>query len=58
MLKNSSAVVERLMCVELHMGVKLLGRIMLRIDGTTIAAGLVTKIKWNFIVDDFYKLIV
>ena len=49
LLKNSSAIIEiatqRPICVELHKDVKQLGRVMLRIDGTTIAAGLVTKIK-------------
>ncbi|OXU28568.1 hypothetical protein TSAR_004780 [Trichomalopsis sarcophagae] len=49
LLKNSSAIVEittqRPICVELHKEVKQLGRVMLRIDGATVAAGLVTKIK-------------
>lgn len=49
LLKNSSAIVEittqRPICVELHKDVKQLGRVMLRIDGATVAAGLVTKIK-------------
>ena len=49
LLKNSSAVIEittqRPICVELHNDVKQLGRIMLRQEGKTIAAGLVTKIK-------------
>ncbi|XP_012279500.1 HBS1-like protein [Orussus abietinus] len=47
--KNSSAIVEistqRPICMELYREIKQLGRIMLRVDGTTIAAGLVTKIK-------------
>lgn len=47
--KNSSAIVEittqRPICVELHKEVKQLGRVTLRIDGATVAAGLVTKIK-------------
>ncbi|XP_058806041.1 protein HBS1 isoform X2 [Phymastichus coffea] len=49
LMKNSSAIIEittqRPICVELHKDVKQLGRVMLRIDGTTIAAGLITKIK-------------
>ena len=49
LLKNTSAIIEittqRPICVELHKNVKQLGRIMLRVDGTTIAAGLITKIK-------------
>ncbi|KAJ8668190.1 hypothetical protein QAD02_009853 [Eretmocerus hayati] len=49
LMKNSSAIVEistqRPICVELHKDVKQLGRVTLRIDGTTVAAGLVTKIK-------------
>lgn len=47
--KNSSAIVEiqvqRPICVELYRDVKQLGRVMLRVAGATIAAGLVTKIK-------------
>lgn len=47
--KNSSAVVEittnRPICLELYKDVKQLGRIMIRYCGTTVAAGLVTKIK-------------
>ncbi|CAG2060420.1 unnamed protein product, partial [Timema podura] len=46
--KNSSAVVElhtsRPICMELYKDVKELGRLMLRIGGVTVAAGLVTKI--------------
>lgn len=49
LLKNTSAIVEmttqRPICVESHKDVKQLGRITLRIDGATIAAGLITKIK-------------
>lgn len=47
--KNSSAIVEiatqRPICMELYRDIKQLGRVMLRVQGTTIAAGLVTKIK-------------
>lgn len=47
--KNSSAIVEittqKAICMELYRDVKELGRVMLRVEGTTIAAGLVTKIK-------------
>ena len=47
--KNSSAIVEittqRPICMELYRDIKELGRVMLRVGGTTIAAGLVTKIK-------------
>lgn len=47
--KNSSAIVEietqRPICVELYRDVKQLGRVMLRVEGATIAAGLITKIK-------------
>ncbi|KAF7988647.1 hypothetical protein HCN44_001220 [Aphidius gifuensis] len=47
--KNSSAIVEitttRSICLELYKDIKQLGRIMIRLSGTTIAAGLVTKIK-------------
>lgn len=46
---NSSAIVEietlRPVCMELYANVKQLGRVMLRVEGVTIAAGLVTKIK-------------
>lgn len=46
--KNSSAIVEittsRPICLELYKDIKQLGRIMIRYSGTTIAAGLVTKI--------------
>ncbi|XP_015178856.1 PREDICTED: HBS1-like protein isoform X3 [Polistes dominula] len=49
LLKNSSAIIEIVtqtpVCVELYKDVKQLGRIMLRVEGTTIAAGLITKIK-------------
>lgn len=49
LLKNSSAVVEvttqRPICLELYKDNKTLGRITLRNEGTTIAAGLITKIK-------------
>ncbi|XP_034175480.1 translation elongation factor EF-1alpha (GTPase) HBS1 isoform X1 [Osmia lignaria lignaria] len=47
--KNSSAIVEirtqNPVCMELYKDVKQLGRITLRVEGTTIAAGLITKIK-------------
>ncbi|XP_057333342.1 protein HBS1 isoform X1 [Microplitis mediator] len=47
--KNSSATIEistqRPICLELYRDFKQLGRVMLRVSGTTIAAGLVTKIK-------------
>lgn len=47
--KNSSAIIEittqRPICLELYKDIKQLGRVMLRVSGTTIAAGLVTKIK-------------
>ncbi|XP_044586936.1 HBS1-like protein [Cotesia glomerata] len=47
--KNSSATIEistqRPICLELYRDFKQLGRVMLRLSGTTIAAGLVTKIK-------------
>ncbi|XP_034946876.1 HBS1-like protein [Chelonus insularis] len=47
--KNSSAIIEistqRPICLELYRDVKQLGRVMLRVSGSTIAAGLVTKIK-------------
>ncbi|XP_015127168.1 HBS1-like protein [Diachasma alloeum] len=47
--KNSSAIIEiktnQPICLELYRDVKQLGRVMLRVAGTTIAAGLVTKIK-------------
>ncbi|XP_035722664.1 HBS1-like protein isoform X2 [Vespa mandarinia] len=47
--KNSSAIIEIVtqtpVCMELYKDVKQLGRIMLRVEGTTIAAGLITKIK-------------
>ncbi|XP_051172070.1 protein HBS1 [Leptopilina boulardi] len=47
--KNSSAIVEivtqRPICMELYRDIKQLGRVMLRVQGTTVAAGLVTKIK-------------
>lgn len=46
--KNSSAIVEiqtqRPICMELYRDVKQLGRVMLRVGGSTIAAGLVTKV--------------
>ncbi|XP_043501802.1 HBS1-like protein isoform X1 [Polistes fuscatus] len=49
LLKNSSAIIEIVtqtpVCIELYKDVKQLGRIMLRVEGTTIAAGLITKIK-------------
>ncbi|XP_066591401.1 protein HBS1 [Prorops nasuta] len=49
LVKNSSAIVEIItqtpICVELYKEVKQLGRIMLRVAGITIAAGLITKIK-------------
>ncbi|XP_054013301.1 protein HBS1 isoform X1 [Hylaeus anthracinus] len=47
--KNSSAIVEittqNAVCMELYKDIKQLGRVMLRVEGTTIAAGLITKIK-------------
>ncbi|XP_076248465.1 translation elongation factor EF-1alpha (GTPase) HBS1 isoform X1 [Calliopsis andreniformis] len=47
--KNSSAIIEittqNPVCMELYKDIKQLGRVMLRVEGTTIAAGLVTKIK-------------
>ncbi|XP_033195022.1 HBS1-like protein isoform X1 [Bombus vosnesenskii] len=47
--KNSSAIIEittqNSVCMELYKDIKQLGRIMLRVEGTTIAAGLITKIK-------------
>ena len=47
--KNTSAIIEiqtqRQICMELYRDVKQLGRVMLRVAGATIAAGLVTKIK-------------
>ncbi|XP_025162530.1 HBS1-like protein [Harpegnathos saltator] len=46
--KNSSAIIEVAMqnpvCMELYKDIKQLGRVMLRLEGTTIAAGLITKI--------------
>lgn len=46
--KHSNAIVEletsRPICLELYRDVKELGRIMLRVGGVSIAAGLVTKI--------------
>lgn len=46
--KNSSAIIEIVtqnpVCMELYKDIKQLGRIMLRLEGTTIAAGLITKI--------------
>ncbi|KAK0073614.1 hypothetical protein PV325_009487, partial [Microctonus aethiopoides] len=54
LLKNSSAIIEittqRPICLELYKDIKQLGRVMLRVSGTTIAAGLVTKI--NGVVGD------
>lgn len=47
--KNSSAIIEittqNPACMELYKDNKQLGRIMLRVEGTTIAAGLIMKIK-------------
>ncbi|OAD52749.1 HBS1-like protein, partial [Eufriesea mexicana] len=47
--KNSSAIIEittqNPVCMELYKNIKQLGRVMLRVEGTTIAAGLITKIK-------------
>ncbi|CAK9828887.1 Protein HBS1 [Anthophora retusa] len=47
--KNSSAIIEittqNPVCMELYKDIKQLGRVMLRVEGTTIAAGLITKIK-------------
>lgn len=47
--KNSNAIVEITtqtpICVELYKDIKQLGRVMLRVEGTTIAAGMITKIK-------------
>ncbi|XP_071636118.1 protein HBS1 [Temnothorax longispinosus] len=46
--KNSSAIIEVAtqtpICMELYKDIKQLGRVMLRLEGTTIAAGLITKI--------------
>ncbi|XP_024890064.1 HBS1-like protein [Temnothorax curvispinosus] len=46
--KNSSAIIEVAtqtpVCMELYKDIKQLGRVMLRLEGTTIAAGLITKI--------------
>jgi len=46
--KNSSAIIEVTtqtpVCMELYKDVKQLGRVMLRLEGTTVAAGLITKI--------------
>ncbi|XP_012233555.1 protein HBS1 [Linepithema humile] len=46
--KNSSAIIEvatqNPICMELYKDIKQLGRVMLRLEGTTIAAGLITKI--------------
>lgn len=48
LLKNSNAVVEietsRPICLELYREIKELGRFMLRVDGVSIAAGVVTKL--------------
>lgn len=48
LLKNSSAIIEvttqNPVCMELYKDIKQLGRVMLRLEGTTIAAGLITKI--------------
>ncbi|KZC12092.1 HBS1-like protein, partial [Dufourea novaeangliae] len=47
--KNSSAIIEittqNPVCMEIYKDIKQLGRVMFRVEGTTIAAGLVTKIK-------------
>ncbi|XP_076668850.1 translation elongation factor EF-1alpha (GTPase) HBS1 isoform X2 [Andrena cerasifolii] len=47
--KNASAIIEITtqspVCMELYKDIKQLGRVMLRVDGTTVAAGLITKIK-------------
>ncbi|XP_076645496.1 translation elongation factor EF-1alpha (GTPase) HBS1 isoform X1 [Halictus rubicundus] len=47
--KNSSAIIEittqNPVCVELYKDIKQLGRVMLRVEGTTIATGLITKLK-------------
>ncbi|KOC67452.1 HBS1-like protein, partial [Habropoda laboriosa] len=47
--KNSSAIIEIIsqnpVCMELYKDIKQLGRVMLRVEGTTIATGLITKIK-------------
>nr|CAD7196559.1 unnamed protein product [Timema douglasi] len=55
--KNSSAVVElhtsRPICMELYKDVKELGRLMLRIGGVTVAAGLVTKVTLHSKKDSF-----
>ena len=52
---NSSAIVEittqRLICIELYSDIKELGRVMLRVGGSTIAAGLITKITNNRITN-------
>lgn len=55
--KNSSAIVEietqRPVCMELYRDVKQLGRVMLRVGGSTVAAGLVTKV----FIDPLYRFI-
>ncbi|XP_076620248.1 translation elongation factor EF-1alpha (GTPase) HBS1 [Colletes latitarsis] len=47
--KNSSAIIEIVtqnpVCMELYKYIKQLGRVMLRVEGITVAAGLITKIK-------------
>lgn len=49
--KNTHALVKiqlsRPICVEVYSRIRQLGRIMLRSGGTTIAAGLVTKVNFN-----------
>lgn len=49
--KNTHALIKiqlmRTICVEVYSDIKQLGRIMLRSGGTTIAAGLVTKVNFN-----------
>lgn len=49
--KNTHALVKiqlsRPICVEVYSDIRQLGRVMLRSGGTTIAAGLVTKVNFN-----------
>jgi len=49
--KNTHALIKinlsRPICVEVYSDIRQLGRVMLRSSGTTIAAGLVTKVNFN-----------
>lgn len=49
--KNTHALIKiqlsRPICVEVYSDIRQLGRVMLRSGGTTIAAGLVTKVNFN-----------